>query len=346
MKSNMAIVGTFAPFIQFCFLACYVAFVLAKPARGEVMVVSAAGAALGLAFVGLNLGTWISGLGLAAALWAMLAPFLKRKTVHPAIALLVLYPTIASAAMIMIYKNGGLVLDRYLLAADGSFGLQPGFLAAAFLLAHPAVKSICQFFYFGLPVAIASLFHTASWRGLVGLCLLLAVTAMLGYAAFPAIGAQTAFREEFPLNPPATNAAFAAPIFQPGGVARNFMPSLHTAWGIALVLAAWPLGPRWRAVTILYLVPMLFYTLASHYLCDLIVALPWTLAVWSGLEKRWGNLLANAAIAVGWMLLIRFGLSFLYASRAIPWLLCVATLGTLLLLRPRAKAVSVPMQEP
>ena len=106
------------------------------------------------------------------------------------------------------------------------------------------------------------------------------------------------------------------------------MPSLHTAWGIALLLAAWPLGKWWRCGMLLYLGPMLLYALASHYLCDMIVAVPWTLASWNALEKRWGRAVTYLAIAVGWMLLIRFGLPVLYTSPAIPWLLAAATLAT------------------
>ena len=328
MYCSMAVVGEFAPFIQFCFLACYVAFVLSKPGVREWLLVTVAGAVLGLGFVRLHLGPWISGLGLATALWAVLAPLFRRKTVHPAIALLVIYPTAASAAVVAINKGGGWVLDRYLLAADGSFGLQPGFVAAAFILSHPAVRSVCELCYFGMPVALASLLHTASSRRLVFLSLLLAVSALVGYAVFPAVGAQVAFASRFPGEPPATNPSFGSDMFEPGGVPRNIMPSLHTAWGIALLLAAWPLGKWWRCGMLLYLVPMLFYALASHYLCDMIVAVPWTLAALSALDKRWQTAAVYLALAVGWMLLIRFALPLLYVSPAIPWLLAAATLAT------------------
>ena len=84
----MAIVGEFAPFVQFCFIACYVAFLLAKPRRWELILVTLAGAALGFVFVRQHLGPWISGLGLAAAVWAVLAPLFRQKALHPAIALL------------------------------------------------------------------------------------------------------------------------------------------------------------------------------------------------------------------------------------------------------------------
>jgi hypothetical protein len=331
----MAVVGEFAPFIQFCFLACYVAFVLNKPGFREWLLVTAVGAVLGFGFMRLHLGPWISGMGLATALWAVLAPLFRWKTVHPAIALLVLYPSVATAAVIAINKGGGWVLDRYLLAADDSFGLEPGFVAAGFILSHPAVRSVCELCYFGMPVVLASLLHTASSRRLILLCLLLAVSAIAAYAVFPAVGAQVAFAGRFPENPPVTDASFGSAMFEPAGPNRNFMPSLHTGWGIALLLAAWPLGKWWRGGMLLYLGPMLFYALASHYLCDMIVAVPWTLAASNVLDKRWGRAAAYLAIAAGWMLLIRFGLPVLYVSPAIPWMLAAATLAT-----PAVKSMS------
>ena len=72
----MAIAREFAPFVPFCFLACYVAFLLAKPRRIEWVLLTLLGSAagwamavanMGLANMGLaNLGPWIAGLGLAA----------------------------------------------------------------------------------------------------------------------------------------------------------------------------------------------------------------------------------------------------------------------------------------
>jgi hypothetical protein len=85
---------------------------------------------------------------------------------------------------------------------------------------------------------------------------------------------------------------------------------------------------------------MLFYALGSHYLCDMIVAVPWTLANWNVLEKRWGRVAIYLAIAAGWLLLIRFALPILYASQAIPWLLAAATLATPAVLGTSAGSLS------
>lgn len=329
----MGVSPEFAPFVPFCFLGSYIAFLFAEPAITEWLAVTAIGAVLGLGFVRFHLGPWVCGIGLAAALWALVAPLLHRKTVHPAIAALVLYPWVATAAVMAMNKSGGLVLDRYILAADGSFGLAPGFSAAAFLLSHPGVRSVCEVCYFGMPVALASLLHTNSTRRLMLLCGMLAVSAVAAYSAFPAVGSEVAFASQFPWNPPVMNAALGSALFEPAGPNRNFMPSLHTAWGIALLLAAWPLGKWWRGGMLLYLGPMLFYALGRHYLCDMIVAVPWTLAAWNVLEKRWIKAAVYLAIAVAWLALIRFGLQFLYVSPAVPWLLATATLAIPALLK-------------
>src|SRR5260370_24575451 len=129
-----------------------------------------------------------------------------------------------------------MVLDRYLLAADGSLGLQPGFLAAAFLMNHPGVKLVCEVCYFGLPVAFASFLHTTSAKQVLYLCLLLGATALPGDLIFPAVGSEAAFHDRFPAHPPATNASFGAPLYAPARLERNFIPSLRAAWRIAPLL--------------------------------------------------------------------------------------------------------------
>jgi hypothetical protein len=121
MYGSMAVVGEFAPFIQFCFLACYVAFLLTKPRIREWLLVTGVGALLGLGFLRFHLGPWISGLGLATALWAVLAPLFRRKTVHPAIALLVLYPA-RNRGRAAINKGGAwfstVIFWRWMAASD------------------------------------------------------------------------------------------------------------------------------------------------------------------------------------------------------------------------------------
>jgi PAP2 superfamily len=317
----------FKSFSTFCFLACYLAFVLRRPARWELLSVTAAALPLGFAFQALGLGPWFYGFGLAAALWAVAAPYFHRRTIHPAAALLIAYPLIATTSLSLIQHQGGYVFDRYILAADYSFGLRPGLDMLRMLVAHPWLLNLCEFSYIVLPVAVAAFLHTSIGRTLLLVCLILSVVGYAGYTIFPAVGSQVAFPDGMPPRS-LVAPSFGSIVFQNGQEYRNFMPSLHTAWGVALLAAAWRLNWRWKAVALAYLIPMLAYTLTNgHYLCDLIAGAVVATAVWSAFHKRFLDAAASAATLAGWLLLIRFGLPVLYLSPLVPWLLTSAALA-------------------
>src|SRR5207342_1040703 len=90
----------------------------------------------------------------------------------------------------------------------------------------------------------------------------------------------------------------------------NCVPSLHTAWGIAL----WWTCPRNRWLRFglaAYLFFMFLYTLASgHYLVDMIVAVPFTLAAYActrGSEADFRHVGAiSGGIFLVWLALLRF----------------------------------------
>jgi hypothetical protein len=62
---------------------------------------------------------------------------------------------------------------------------------------------------------------------------------------------------------------------------RNAMPSLHMAWAVLLVITGWEMGRGWFAAGILYFALTVFATLglAEHYLIDLVVAVPFAIAI-------------------------------------------------------------------
>jgi hypothetical protein len=328
-RSAVSYISGFAPFVQFCFLGCFIAFVLAKPPRSELIGVMVAGIPLGIAFETAKLGTWISGFGLSAGLWAVLAPFFQRHPIHPSIALMPLYPTLASLSMLNIQPHGGYVMDRYLLAADGSFGFQPAVAAQRFLTHHGVLLEAFTLFYVGLPMAVAVLLHTPSGRTLVRVCLALAVAGFTGYAVFPAVGWIPAFPDGGAVDPGSVHAAsFASTMFAAADHTRNTMPSLHTAWCSAVLAAAWPLGWRWRIGMLLYAIPMLFYTLANnHYFVDMIVGVALMYGVSCAVQRNWGGAGIALAAAAVWLLLIRYAPGFFYISPVVPWLLAAATVA-------------------
>src|SRR5437879_6392406 len=102
MMSSVHIAPELAPFVPYCFLACYIAFLLSGPPRLQWISVTAAGSALGFAIARFHVGPWVSGLGLAAAFWAVTAPLFGKRTIHPAIGVLIAYPAIASITLLAI----------------------------------------------------------------------------------------------------------------------------------------------------------------------------------------------------------------------------------------------------
>jgi uncharacterized membrane protein (UPF0136 family) len=108
----------------------------------------------------------------------------------------------------------------------------------------------------------------------------------IGYWLLPAVGPTTAFPELFSGTSKEREAALATalartePMTQPPEFPRDCAPSLHTAWALLALFAAWrrrifpwilPLGILAIATTL---------TLCKHYTVDVIMAVPFSLFIW------------------------------------------------------------------
>jgi hypothetical protein len=95
-----------------------------------------------------------------------------------------------------------------------------------------------------------------------------------------------------------------------------------------------------RATLLIYVLLTVFATLGSgqHYLVDLVVSLPFALAVQAGAtfalpnlsalpnwSRRSAGIIAGTALTILGLLEVRFGVSFALTSRLIPWSLIVLT---------------------
>src|SRR5262249_49506843 len=161
------------------------------------------------------------------------------------------------------------------------------------------------------------------------------------YFLYPVCGPLFAFGEAFPASPPPADELagqwlYVAPKHGNDMAYRNGMPSLHLG---SVLLAYWHARPygRWaRGVAAVFVIGTFLATLGlgEHYLVDLVVAFPFTLAVHTACtpalpgirRERRTALLGAAGLVVVWYTILFEGPALLLGSRAFAWGI---TLGTL-----------------
>ncbi len=246
-----------------------------------------------------------------------------------------------------------LTMDPLFQAVDGQYGFHLSFLLGRILAGRPALWTLTATVYHALP-AMAGLALAVDYRtpnsAYRSFQMILSMGA-IGYGLYwfcPAAGPLFAFAADWPSGlPPAGS---LSPMSLPG-VVRNCMPSLHFASALGCYWILRDARRIYRAVAGVFLVGTFFATLAlgEHYLIDLIVAVPFTLAFlagwvhtlpWSVAERR-AAVIGGCLLTGTWMGLLRWGGSLLLGSRAVVWALTGVTLGISLLLHERlVRAIS------
>jgi hypothetical protein len=222
--------------------------------------------------------------------------------------------------------------DKVLLAADYRLGYDFGLARA---LGQPLAIHLV---YAMLPMAVAIVYLLldSDARKRFGFALLLAgVAAPLFYAICPAAGPLYVFGDAFPFHPPVVKPVpFAAP-----GLAMNAVPSAHLTWAFLLWWNSRPCSLGVRIGAGLFLVGTAVATLATgeHYLVDLVVAVPFAVAVDAAIGRRWISAAAYAAVVLSWSLALRSGLMSAVPSFAAVSL-AAATVVAPLVLRARRTA--------
>lgn len=150
------------------------------------------------------------------------------------------------------------------------------------------------------------------------------VATLVGYALYyslPGVGPDVAFYgasgsylESLPAPPQQVELALLSGF----DAWPNAMPSLHATWAFLIALIsiemtvwAWSFGAIYAVATIIATLG-----LREHYLIDLVVAVPFALAVHAGMglmehkgsrRRQFVAALGGAAMTVGWLLVIRYG---------------------------------------
>ncbi len=251
----------------------------------------------------------------------------------PAILVVLFIPLTKDFHRIGIQLNPDPV-DDLLYAADDSLGVQLSFEVGRLFEAVPLLDRLSNFVYSTLPLpfVVVLIMQWRSQRPSNGNIFwdfqILAVLGFVVYMLFPAVGPGVVFPDVFPHAPPSAAEVLGEWGTNPGkwggdwsDVARNCVPSLHTAWALMLWWHAQSLAGWVRGLTGYYLAFTVLATLGSgaHYAFDLILAVPFALVVRAigrpslpGTSRvRWGACLVGTGLTTGLLLLIRFGLPVL-----------------------------------
>jgi hypothetical protein len=237
----------------------------------------------------------------------------------------------------LIHRLSDLSLDRVLLASDGLLGFQPGFAVALAVRAIPGGLRIIQAVYLSVPFAMACAYvanRPASRSDLLKGLIVAGVLARPLYDLLPAAGPGFAFRDVFPGQVPTSGPDWMDPIALPHA-AFNCVPSLHLSWAL---LIFWSLrGKSVLAAVVsgcfLALTAVATLALGEHYLIDLVLSVPFALAVRalcaSPLARPWGwsrirALVLGSLLSVGWMVCVRTGLIFHFDGQLV-WTVMVFT---------------------
>jgi hypothetical protein len=215
--------------------------------------------------------------------------------------------------------------DHHLQLIDNALGISAFWLARRFSPWHRSFLFIVyetlgywMILWYGLNLR----FKHGKPRQLLISYLLSYGLAPVFYLIVPACGPRHAFGSIFPMRDPAVTAVRVPLDFWP-----NAIPSLH--FTSAILLLHFSGGNRfWRCFAWLYLVGTAAATLAfEHYTIDLVVAVPYAYWVICLAEGRMKAAAANLAIALAWLVSIRYGTPAIVSA---PVLLKIAAIVTMM----------------
>jgi len=245
--------------------------------------------------------------------------------------------------------------DHFLYQFDASLGFQPSFLVGRAFEALPVLRVACGVAYDIILLVIACFYIgqiVAKKRFQVDVVKLFLGTLFFGtmlYHVCPAAGPVYAFGKAFPHSEPLSAQVSMQTLEIPDGP-RNAMPSLH----LACALLVWWNSRTWRrwgrALAGLFLVLTALATLGlgEHYLIDLVVAVPFTVAMTAATTtsvpmvsiERSLALFGGGALTLLWLVLLRSGINWAHVFPVFPWSMVVATLVVSIVLEQRLARVA------
>jgi len=231
--------------------------------------------------------------------------------------------------------------DGMVYAADGNLGVQPSFLLGRVLMSHQALGTGFEIVYAILPIALASIIglhlRANTDVDVLGQYVVAGWVAFVLYHAVPVAGPVYAFQDQWPWTEPAS-ATVGYGLMKVKWIARNCVPSMHTTWALFVFWHARTFSRpiRWSAAAFLVLTLIATLGLGFHYVMDLVVALPFAVALHVAFlpsaplvpGRKFGIVAAAGFITLSWLVLLRYAVPWLLAWPAIHAVLVFATIGS------------------
>lgn len=247
---------------------------------------------------------------------------------------------------IAIVKCGPYVYDPYLYALDSLWGIQVSFILSK-ILRHWLPLSLFMtaiYVYLSLFMMLAQvevykeneqlgLKHTARLNPTFYF-LLIGILGAFCYEFLPAVGVDIyCGTNYFPNGPwPAAN---MNPVLveAPFQFVRNCMPSLHFSWILAIYYSLYRSKPIYRQVALLlvFLTVLSTFSVGCHYLIDLIMAVPFTMALLAitmpeaKKKTRLIGAIFGLASFSGWLCLFKYSITTALQHPTLTLTLLIAT---------------------
>ena len=218
--------------------------------------------------------------------------------------------------------------DPTLFRFDQSLGGQLSFWMGRLLAASTPLRNTAFLAYIMLPMApaFAYLFERRlRVDGVLVQFLALGTIGSIAINLLPAAGPKFAFAT-FPAFPALADLPSTARMFLPLAP-RNAIPSLHMSWALLLFWHSRPY-PRWARCVFALLVALTVMAtlgLGEHYVVDLVVAFPFTLALRSAFARKAAAATLCLSTVAAWLILLDTGALTTHPSLLLSWLLVVAT---------------------
>ncbi len=242
--------------------------------------------------------------------------------------------------------SGCYVYDPHLYALDSLWGVQVSFIVAKVIRNHTICAKFMEIVYSYLPVwmIVAQIVvykdnlqnkreHICSLIPAF-LFILIAIGGELCYNFIPAVGVELyCGTDSFPNGPwPAANMN-PQPIEAPYYLYRNCMPSLHFAWILSVYYSVYSSKSIYKntALALVVLTVLSTFSVGCHYLIDLIIAVPFTMAILAAVTPKVSKKLRLTGVSFGlisvsvWLCLFKYSVASILRAQTLTLSLLITT---------------------